>query len=274
MATYQDVYSWRYYCDTESAWIDDYSSALPTECKNSSGHTLSTTKLPQKVVSISKINSIEQIDSSIPEIKGYARLFSLQIKDDGRSDYILPGDTLSTMTWTTPKYPVSLFGMASNSSRLQAPDLVNLWINKDNVVAVLASASSIGDDEFTITPSSTVAQLYTGMEIAFLPSGGSIERLGEIIDVDTTNDIIKLDTTAANAYSAGTTSVLLSIHVVKDVKLGHVDGSHRFGDFSPGSTILPAETEVTVTYQNNHPQDETVSVYLEMGYGSQNIGLI
>ena len=74
--------------------------------------------------------------------------------------------------------------------------------------------------------------------------------------------------------TAGYSPVHISFHVVKDVRLGAVDSAHRFGDFSSGSTILPPNSLVTIQYKNNHPQDARLSVYLEMGYGSQNLGTL
>lgn len=274
MTDYVDVYQWRYYCDTEAAWIDDFSEHKPMVCKNDAGHTLSTTKHSQRVIQNVDQRPIDQ-KSTEPTNAGYARLYTLRIKDDNRTDFKLLGNTVSTMTYTTQKYPMALYGMRATSTNLQAPDSVDLWVNRDTAAGVLAVAATAGDDTFTLMnpPVNSVAGLFTGFEIA-LSDGVKFERLGEIIDVDTANMKIKVDTPCVNNYAAYTTACLVSVHVVKDLYLGTISTDHSFGSFTQKSTVFPPETVCTIQYTNNHPQDAELTVYMESGYGSQNLGLI
>jgi hypothetical protein len=136
-----------------------------------------------------------------------------------------------------------------------------------NVVTVTNANSGPAD-----SPTSTVQNVAVAVTTAGLL--GDIDMLGDVVDVNTALMKIRTEKRLKKAYPAYTTRVLIHRHVIKDLHMGSVGGSHTYGEFQVGSMYFPAGTVCHIEYANVHPEDCFMYVDMEWGEGAQDLGTI
>lgn len=272
------VYHWRIWCVDDQRWVYGYGPTAPTECYDtpSGGHsTLSVQEMGEySSGTLVKIVSADTPPNK-PAIVGYKRMLPIDLKDEDASPptLLLPGNGhTSRMVWYSPPYPVNLYGISSNTSEDQEGDIIDLKVNENTAVGALTAPATSGDSTFNISPT-VWENVYTGFDIALYDMVSQTrEELGECIEVNTAAATITTEVACEYAFPAATTVVQLTLHPFPSIRLGKA-GSLKFGEFDVDASRLEPNTKITISYTNNHTEAISHTVYLAVGYGSQNVNV-
>lgn len=256
----EDVSPWSIWCVTEGAWVTGPASASPSACFTDAAHTIDVTTHPvRRHVVVTRELPFQ--NSSAYNINTTTITRTIHLKD-GESPLLL-GFATSRSVWTSPKYPIAIAGFQCNPSNDQQGNVLNAWLYKDLACAALTAEASENDSVFTL---SSVTMMETSMQISI-----DGEALGEIIDVKTSTKQVRTSVPASRTLAVGSV-VTISRPLIVDVHLQA--GRMTFGEFTPGSMILPPLAPLTIDYTNAQEHTVQMNVMIEYQCGSTNLGTI
>jgi hypothetical protein len=256
----EDVSPWSVWCATEGAWITGLASTAPNACFTDAAHTIDVIAHPiRRHIVVTRELPFQ--NAAVYNIDTTTMTRTIHLKNGDST--LLPGFTTSRCVWTSPRYPIAIAGFQCNPSINQEGNVLNAWLYKDLACATLTVEASESANVFTL---SSVASLLTGMQLSI-----DEENLGEVIDVKTSTKQVRTSVSASRPLVIGSI-VRISRPLIVDVHLQA--GRMTFGEFTPGSMILPPLAPLTIDYENVHGHDDYMNVMIEYQCGSTNLGTI
>lgn len=251
------VYQYRMFCETEGTHVYVWGDKKPTACPNVNTHTVTANSIT--VVRRVAENNVSIIEEE-PEVGNKptgghfaARTISLSI----------PANETITESISWP-FPISVFAISYISAQNQYGDVVNVYIARETTVGALTANAAVGATVLNVSPT-VLAHVKVGFEIT-IDDGVNKNVLGRLFDIDEAAGQITVETATTHEFAAATpTYVKMSIHMLQ----GHVfasGGSVAIGESKLGGSYLPANTPVTIVYQNNSSEDKLFVPFVEYLY--------
>lgn len=145
-------------------------------------------------------------------------------------------------------------------------DNVSLMVAPDTTIGTLTSSASTGATGLSVS-STVIANTKKGFYVSLTDGVNSESTKRRVIDIDTNNDIIYLNSGIENAYDFTTpTYVKQTVYYAKEFEFG-VAGRRDIGSAKIGGTYLPANTPIRAEYTNNSTtMEKTFIVEIEYLY--------
>lgn len=250
------LYKWRIWCDDESAYVFRWLEAgdgEPTTCPNNSSHTISS--------GLNRIVEIRNPDEVVIKQE--------LVATGGHYQWVSKAFDAIANSTTTHSFSYPLDVNVIQATFIAAQENVgDVWtwaLNPNTTIGSLTSNASIGDTVLNV--SSTVTEnAKVGYNIT-LTDGTNTNDLGQVVSIDSVNGTITTENATTNAFDFTTpTFVQVTVYFCKDMEFGH-PWILEYGSAKITSTFLPANTNIVITYTNNHPtQDKRIVVYIEVMY--------
>lgn len=238
------VYKYRYYCDTESAYVYHWSEDEPTVCKNDAG-SISQIKIIGK-----REDNLVQVKEESVDTGGHFRAYCPLICPVG------PTGTIYTEDFVF-KNDTGILSMDIIPKGCEG-DYLDLCIAPDTVVGALSQSSPSGSTLLNV--SETVSEnVKIGYHVK-LSDGVNVNDCGEVLEVDKINHTLLVDIATTVDFDYTTpTYVLQTIYMAKDFYLPP-DGRYPVGDDKIGASFLPKNTVVQMQYHKNDAEDKKLWV--------------
>lgn len=232
------VRSWRIYCETEKKeyTVEDQSKIF--KCPADDTHTTDRSKITEVLANNVREVEIGQENTTLGrylKVKGYNLSIPLGI-----------GWSTQSITWPTDIAVISakVFMAANNVN-----DRVDVYINKHTTIGIITS--NVATNDTVITVNDTVMQyIHVGFEMT-LTDGVNTDELGNVKSMDFTNNQITVENAAVHNFTAYSTSVKMSVHIVESVTLPTYYDTIDVGYTNLGTSFAPAGTQFQVEYYNS-----------------------
>ena len=234
------VKKYRVYCDTEAAFVEGWTTAIPTTCFNNNTHTIDTDQ------------------TTMLDVKPPTQISLNQTTDiSTQSSYFLVSSTFTVAANTTIDVPIvldvdsNMFAVYINAKRENSGDKWSTYINKDTVIGTV-SATATDTTELKMADAS-IAVVTPGYFIS-VDGGATYVRV-----ISKTSDTLTLK---SNVTAAIGDVVTLTYFMVFEKTIMN-SGETVLGNTIIGSFRIPKEYTAGITYQNNSPSRKTVSIDVE-----------
>lgn len=281
------LYKYRLYCTTDGTYEYIWGEEPPTTCPTNTAHTIDLSSIT--IVDKIEPNELKVKEESVPTGGNFGvstlKMTALQ-------------NTTTSVTRSFP-FSISALSIEFVTTNDHINDLVNLVVGKDtiigNITANVAPATAWVSQNYTEGQTVTFnSKVYTcildtvsnenpsnktywkhGLRISVsqtvvdntmkgyyiklddLTNNDNVER---IIDIDTTNNYIYVETNLTNSYSVATpTYIKQSIYFMKDYDIGH-PWEHEIGASKIGGSYVPPNMEVTIEYTNLSTTDDKLFI--------------
>lgn len=240
----------KFTCNQEGIVFVVTCHTLPTHCPNDINHTISI----METHNIESIRIKEEFlqDGQIPT-NGY-------FKCQGFSETCIANSvTEFVYSWL---YPISPTVIKLNVRSIHQGDKFDTYIAKDTTIGVITSNLTIGT---TVLPVSTT--VINNIKPGFLckiTDGVNTNELGEVLSVNTTNNTITITTPPTNDFNTNS-FIKMTIHNIKDFYL-YDTGPFIIGDSRIGSSYLPPNIPITLSYTNNSETNKVFNWVVEYMY--------
>lgn len=248
---------WEVYCSIEELYKQVWSITPPTVCPDNKNHAISLNPGPKILSTISdrKVKIIEEdgITQGIYKLHG----FTQQIP---QSDV---GNVSSFVhVWN---YPITLSNGWFMSTDAMEGDMINCVVAEDTTVGVITEQVSPGDFIITVSPN-VISHIYKGYEIS-LYDGINTDKLGEVIDIESSNSLITVQNSAINNFSPlSPTYVKIGVKVIENLTIPVGKLRYAFAEKKVGGKYIPADIPVVVKYTNNSGNAKVFSYNIEYLY--------
>jgi hypothetical protein len=295
------VYNYRVYCTTDSKYVTAWGTDAPTTCPENNTHTIDQSatiiinEVSSNVVSIAEETiptngyyKLEMIKMTINagETKTKDLSFSYPInilsffvstdasnQGDIISWYVMPktmvGVTTSAYTAKTTWSNLSLYTVGNTvwykgtddryGSNYQCIQATTILHEPPSNTAYWTKQQCV----LNVSPT-VVANMCSGF-LVHLSNGTTTNDCGYVRSIDKVANTITLDTASSSSYATGS-YVLLTLAYMDQVEIGP-PMNYTIGSAKIGSSHLPADRQITCTYQNKSSlTPKTLIIYLEHLY--------
>ena len=251
------VNEWEVYCLTDSVYRTVWNTTEPTTCPDNNAHTISTNPPPRIIQTIEnqRVKIIEEdgITQGTYKFKGYC--YNIPAGNVGNVSTFLH-------TW---KYPISLLNGWFISSDDMSGDKIDFTVADNSVIGAIGAPVYAGNTEITVT--STVLENISKGFFVNITDGVALDDLGEVVDINTANSTITVDTAATQTFSPlSPTYVRTTIKVIEDFSIPVTNQRYAFAEKKVGGKFLPKNTPVNVRYTNNSGNAKTLCYNMEYLY--------
>ncbi len=222
------IVQYRIWCNSEAASSTGWSTSAPTACINDPGYSLN-------------VNSVVTVkEERGGNTNGNFSVESIVID--------APANATTTKVISWP-YTISVFVLEFQTEDIQKDDVADIVIDPGTPIGSLMANAGVGDT--TITVLDTVMRYANvGFEIS-LGDGTNTNDLGRIVGVDAVNSRLTMERATTHALSASSsTLVLLTVRMLRNYVFG-VGGPVILGESRIGGSLIPANSQIHVIYQNN-----------------------
>ena len=248
MSVPSTVYLYRFYCNTEATFVQDWNISVPTVCPNNSGHSIdSTTMTILDKITRAQVEVIPQVGTTGGQYRAQSVSFTI------------PANTTGTYSNVWP-YDISVKTVSFNTIQAQQGDVINSLIAPNTIVGVLTSPVAIGDTVINVSSTATAISMK-GFLFA-ISDGTNTANLQEIVDIGTST--ITCHTASTFAFAAGSV-VMVTVNNIRDFVIGPAGPVHLQASGSTAA-VIPANTTVLVTYQNNQSVSTVFNYNFEFFY--------
>ena len=228
----KDLY--KLYCVDESRVVEVWTDIPPTECPNSSVHTID-------LDSVRPSTQYKDVFLAAENSDGYFETTHIEMNvpsgtpgDITEHDVSWPMNILLWMTLLTPT--ADMIG-----------DLITVLAAPETIVGVVGALVNIGDTVLTVN--STVLENTMRGFLITIDDGVNKDVVGRCINIDGNTSTITVDTPTTYSFAPGT-PVKISIYLLKGI---YISDSNVIGIGSKGfkGKQVPAGTILRVYYTNN-----------------------
>jgi hypothetical protein len=138
----------------------------------------------------------------------------------------------------------------------------NAYISHHTPIGALTQTLNAGDNWITCTP--TVISLVQKGMILFVSDGTNKEKLGEVFEIDISNNKIMFQDSPINNYSAGS-YIYPQVQVIKNYTLA-APNIHIIGEGKIGGSYISKLYLMRIEYKNNSSDSKNFSWYSEILY--------
>lgn len=251
------LYKFRVYCQDEEQYIETWSTSQPIVCPNNNIHTINQNSW----------TILQEISEKIVEIKeeriptgGNYKYYGREIDIPSGS----PGDiTNINYVWD---YPVSILNGVLTVNTENLGDKISVVAAPDTIIGNATSDINIGDTVITVNQT-VLDNLYLGYLISLLDStNGTINELGEIININKINNTITVNKATTDAFlAANLIYVRMSVIRIDKACLAY-PGRFDIGENRIGGTYLSTGLVFQLKYQNNNGQAKKFATAVELLY--------
>lgn len=255
------VNQYQFYCTTESTWKYVWSTSdnIPTKCPDDTGHTIDTN-------SMSIVNSVSQTDVTIHQPTSgsfMVETFTLNVPKSSRGQVFE-----KTIQFDKP---VLLWTTDFSTLPSMFEDKFDVLFNPDTPVGALTSSGAI--DDTTLNVSSTVTEnVKPGMYINIIDNTQSpplYQQIGKVLNVDSVNGTITLNSPLTSNFPAGSV-LLLNIYMGKNIVIDSV-GPFKLIDKGFQAKLIPENAVMTMRYTNVNGFEKNIHWRLGYYYGENYI---
>lgn len=241
---------YRIYCSTEQTFVYVWNTSKPTTCPNNNTHTIDTNSITiSDTVSKNEVK-IQQYNNAV---SAYYRTETVVIN--------APANQTTTQTYTRP-INVSVLTINWDTDETNKGDIINMYVSPNTVIGTITQNINPGDPKIYVS-STAINFLKPGMIIK-IKQDTSIQELGYCTEVNKLDNSIKCVNLPSMAMNSGSL-VLFTLHNVVDFYLC-ANKSYRLAGKHLGTTLLPANTVVQISYQNNGNTDKTFVCFIDYLY--------
>lgn len=236
------LFQWRVKCLTDNqyelVWLHE-TDGEPTVCPVNAAHSISD--LDNTIV-----DRVVEAEVSLKE--EYVPTQGLYQSQGWEVDIDANVGSITIMTHTWP-YQVSVLMGWFFSSSDNVGDKVEAWVAPDAVTGAIAGVVSLNDDTITVT-STVLDNTAVGYHMK-LYDGSNQSYLGRVLEIDSGNSQIVVETPSDQAYSPLTpTYVQQTVRVIDEMYINVPNGRFVFAEKKMGGKGIPPTIPLHVRYHN------------------------
>lgn len=172
----------------------------------------------------------------------------------------IPGNTTSQLSYSFPIDSVVMDITFATDTAMKG-DVFNIY-TPDMVVGVLTANVAAGDTVLPVNVT-VVQNMFRGAMVT-ITDGVNTDALVLVLNVNSTDNTITLQTPLVNGYAAGT-PIQMRIYFCKNLTIGPAMKFVLGGNVA-GGVGLPANTVTLATYVNNSADPKTIYWYVQRLY--------
>lgn len=250
---------YRLYCNDCAqyfyVWLEEELDE-PSQCTTNASHTVDTSKTT--IVEVERDNEILVKEETIKTGGFYqARGLAAGVPS------CIPGAWHDLVNFSWP-IPISLLSAEAKCLSDHSGDKIEFLVAPGTTIGAVTQNIAASDD-WIYVQQSVIDNIKVGRWIE-LVDGTNTDNCGRVLEIDSTNNRIKVETAAAHAFLASTpTYIKMTVKMIYDVEL--VEG-HRLviGESKIGGSYIPAGTTMVLRYQNNNGQAKRFAFIVEYLY--------
>lgn len=248
---------WEVYCTIDEAYKQVWSISKPTVCPDNNNHAISINPGPKIINHISekKVKIVEEdgVTQGIYKLHGFTR--NIPEGNIGNvSSYI--------HTW---KYPITLSNGWFIATAAMEGDRIDCVVAENLTIGVISAPVNSGDSIISVSPT-VISHLYKGYDIT-ITDGTNIDKLGEVIDIDSANSAITVDNASLHTYSPfSPTYVKMGVKVIEDFEIPVGKQRYAFAEKKVGGKYIPEYIPVVLKYTNNSGNAKVFTYNMEYLY--------
>jgi hypothetical protein len=250
------IYLWRIHCIDENEDKVTWAVPKPTTCPNCSSSNITH----EVIVNSKPIESLESSAITVSDTsKGYYQVGSIKME--------VPSGTAGDITNIDITFPMEtiIWTSSTHASANMVGDSICVVIDPDKSIGSLTDDLLIGQTKLYVN-STVLDTVKVGFDIT-VDNGTSKEDLGRVLDINTTESTIMVESgPTVNFYQTNTT-ILLNLCMIRDFVFDQFSNKIQFGDKGLRGKIVPADTIVRVKYKNNGTDAKTWYWKIEYFYG-------
>ena len=248
--TSRSINNYRIFCNTESLFVNVWSTDIPSVCPNNIQHQIDTNSISVvDTISSNAVNIIQYKDG----IQGLYRVLS-------RSMFIPARQTISEDT--SYDIPVSILSINFITTTENSGDIVNCYVAPNTIIGKITKDINNGDKVINVSPT-VITNVKRGY-IINITNGSKIINMGECTDINPVTNTITCNSRANDNINLGSI-VQITIHNIKDFILGP-PSSITFNNKTLQTTLIAKNTILRMIYQNNSDIDTTFYTFIEFLY--------
>lgn len=248
------IFSFTYYCVTESAWFTSYGPLPPHLCVNNSTHVISIPSILQSFIVNANLIAVQ--DELIPT-QGYFRI-------DGYNFTATTGPSVVTTYNFSYQYPITIMCFTSLPTTSQINDIVNVYASPNTTIGTITTNVSIGDT--VIFVSQTVMNNIRNGFLVTLSDGTNSQALGQCIAMNSSNNSITVTVASTYTFLVSTPTEVLMTIVRLSNYLINTANPLTLGDKNLIGSYLPANTDIRILYTNMSSGTQNVNFLVEYKY--------
>lgn len=252
----ETVYRYTLYCETEEAWKFVWASVddpVPDKCPTNTAHTIVDS-------SISVVETIEEQEVVVQEENVttgdhyQGQSFELEV----------PAETgIHSLDVSFP-FPVSIAASEFSPQASMEGDIVDFCVAPDTVIGAI-TADVAATNVWITVQQSVIDNTSIGYYIE-LNDGTNSDDLGRVVEIDTVNLKIKVETAATQTFLAATpTYVKQTVKMIPHIYLQD-GGRVRLGQCMIRSSYIPTGTVLRTCYDNISGTAKIFSFIFEYRY--------
>ena len=251
------LYKFRVYCQDEGQFVETWSTTHPSVCPNVNTHAIDQNSW----------TILQEISEKIVEIKEERIPTGGNYKYYGR-EIDIPSGTAGDITnidyvWD---YPISILNGVLTVNTENLGDKISVVAAPDTIIGNATSDINIGDTVISVNQT-VLDTLYLGYLISLLDStNGTVNELGEVINIDKVNNTITVKQATTNAFLAADLIYVRMTVVRIDQACLAYPGRFDIGENRIGGTYLPTGLVFQLRYQNNNGQAKKFATAVELLY--------
>lgn len=244
------VFLYRFFCQTENAYVTIWSTSSPTVCPNNNTHTILTNTISiLDIVSQNNVFVKPEIGTTGGEYRAEAYTLSIGANATQTTDLSWPFD-------------ISVSTVSFNTTTQNTGDILNSFVAPNTTIGSITSAVSIGDTTINVN-SSVFTYLKKGFLVT-LADQTNTSTLGQVIDINSTTGTISCELPSTFAFNAGS-YLQFTENNIRNFMIGPPGNTSLTAKGSTASSI-PAKTIVRVQYKNNSAEAKLFNFYFEYFY--------
>gem|GEM_PF-5316972 len=248
------VYKWRVIIT--STQLPDYvwrTEDQGAPVVGSGGEAIDTSK--SKIIDVISDTQIEIKEQKILVNGDNIRLETLKVSTNA-------GNT-STTNFSWP-YDINILSSTSLTKSTMVGSTIDWYVGPTTIGAITANVS-INDTVINVSPT-VMSYINIGYYLT-LTDGITSENLGQVIDIDTDNSQITVETAATSGWNATTpTYVQMTVYFVRNAICPQIDTKISIGRAKIGTSHFPANTMLTCKFTNNTLVNHDMYSYVEFMY--------
>lgn len=250
------VYKYKIYCQTESAWIEGWTTTpeLIAACPTDANHTITADSV---TVLETVSNGIVALTTTTP---GYFQISTISLT--------IPAGTPGTVYTQDITYPfeTELWKTDYVSSLDSVDDILNIIIGPDTAVSVLTATGNIGDTVLNILTATFDAKiLVRGCYLKLFNGVSVFQDVGRITAIDAINHTITVENALTSTFNGGS-PVLLNLYLAKDFVIAAPSINYEFGSKGYTTKKIPPNTIIRLLYTNTNGNAKKVHFGIEYNY--------
>lgn len=246
------LYKQRIFCKVDNHWEYKWTEdeTLIDKCPMDTSHEINPNSI--SIIETKEENSVvikqEEIPSGQQKTNGH---YKLETKA-----FDCSGNTTTEYKFSYP-YPISMVDGYITSNSLMKGDIINIYLHMGKVIGVIGTDYKVNDTVLTVN-STVIDNLDVGFYVSL---DGS--EYSHVIAIDKINSTITIENGLSTSFSAGT-PVQISINYAS-TELGEPE-KHSIGTGTIGSSYIPENSQVTITYENKTGDVKRPVFFLEYLY--------